>query len=114
MHHYEYGFLVVVYSSLVNVGLVVLVINLVTSRRRRTIARSRRLPGGNPPSTTFLATMARFGSRESLDDSVAGEHATIDGEVAANHESPHSGILLRQLIRSVRLISLIFPAIDQD
>lgn len=58
--------------------------------------------------------MARLGNRKSLDDTIPGEHASINGEVAADHESSHRGILLCQLVGLVRLIGLVLAAIDQD
>lgn len=33
---------------------------------------------------------------ETLDDTVTGKHASIDGEIPAHHEGSHSCIFLRQ------------------
>ncbi len=61
-----------------------------------------------------LLALARIIGRETLDDAIAGKHAPIDGEVPADHEGSHRGVLLGQGIRFVRNVCLIFPAIDQD
>lgn len=51
---------------------------------------------------------------QALDDSVAGQHATIDGEVAAHHESTHGRVLLGQATGFVREIRLVLTPIDQN
>ena len=64
--------------------------------------------------TFNLVAVARISNRKSLDDTIPGEHATINGEVAAHHKSSHCSILLSQLVGLVGLISLVLAAIDQD
>lgn len=49
-----------------------------------------------------------------LNDAVAGEHPTVDREVAAHHKGTHGGVLLRQEIRFVREIRLVLPAVHED
>lgn len=39
------------------------------------------------------ATALRCGG-ETLDNAVAGQHASVDGEVAADHEGTHGGVFL--------------------
>lgn len=62
-----------------------------------------------------LATTARVrGGRESLDDSVAGEHAAVDGEVPADHEGAHGGVLLGQDVGLVGEIRLVLTPVYED
>ena len=61
-----------------------------------------------PVATTALIR------RKSLDDTIASKHASIDREVAAHHEGPHRGVLLRQPIGFVSEIGLVFSTIDED
>lgn len=70
----------------------------------------------DPASATFLTAShnRRLRCRESLDHTIASEHTSVDGEVAANHESSHGSVLLSQPIRLVGLIGLVLPTIDQD
>lgn len=70
----------------------------------------------DPASTAFFTARhnRRLGCRESLDHTIASEHTSVDGEVAANHESSHGSVLLSQSIRLVGLIGLVLPTIDQD
>lgn len=56
----------------------------------------------------------RLRCRKPLDHTIASEHTSVDGEVAANHESSHGSVLLSQPIRPVGLIGLVLPTIDQD
>ena len=58
--------------------------------------------------------MARLRNGQALNDAIASKHTTVDGKLAADHKSSHSGILLSQSIRLVGLIRLVLPAIDQD
>lgn len=48
-----------------------------------------------------------------LDDPVACQHATVDAEVPAHHESPHGRVFTRQLIRFVRQVGLVLAPVDQ-
>lgn len=43
-----------------------------------------------------LLALARVIGWEALDHAITGKHAPIDGEVPANHEGSHRGILLSQ------------------
>jgi hypothetical protein len=42
----------------------------------------------------LAAAAAGLGSRQALDDAVAGQHAPVDGKVAAHHKGTHGGVLL--------------------
>jgi hypothetical protein len=53
-------------------------------------------------------------SGKALNNAVTGQHASIDREVTAHHESTHGGVLLSQNVRFVCEIRLIFSAIDKD
>ena len=60
-----------------------------------------------------LLALARVIGRKPLDDAIASEHASIDGEVPAYHEGPHGSVLLGQGVRFVRNVRLVLPSIDQ-
>jgi hypothetical protein len=62
----------------------------------------------------LLVLPAAFLGRETLDNAVPSKHASVHGEVAADHKGSHSGILLSQRIRLVCKIGLVLAAIDQD
>lgn len=59
------------------------------------------------------AAAAVRGSRETLDDAVAGKHASVDREVAADHEGAHGGVFLGQDVGLVGQIGLVLAAVDQ-
>lgn len=61
-----------------------------------------------------LSTPVRVRSREALDNSVAGKHAAVDGEVSAHHEGAHGRILLGEEVRLIGEIRLVLPAIDEN
>lgn len=61
-----------------------------------------------------LASPAGVICRQALDDAIAGEHAAIDGKVAANHKGTHGCVFLGQAAGLVCEIRLILAAIDQD
>lgn len=60
----------------------------------------------------LAATAAIRGSRETLDDAVAGKHASVDREVAADHKSAHGGVFLGQNVGLVGQVGLILAAVD--
>lgn len=62
-----------------------------------------------PPSSTALC-----GGGQTLDDAVAGQHAPVDGKVAADHERTHGSVFLGQPIRLVRQIGLVLASVDKD
>lgn len=51
--------------------------------------------------------------RQPLDHAVARQHASIDREVAADHERPHRRVLLRQPVGLVGEVGLVLAAVDQ-
>ena len=53
-------------------------------------------------------------SGQPLNNTVAGEHAAVDREVAADHKGTHGCILLGQAAGFVREICLILASIDQN
>lgn len=57
---------------------------------------------------------AGLGGGQPLDDSVAGKHATVDGEVATHHEGTHGRVFLRQRIRFVGEVRLVLTAVDKN
>jgi hypothetical protein len=59
------------------------------------------------------AATVRVNGRHALDNTIAGEHASIGGEVLAHHEGAHSGILLSKEVRLVCEISLILAAVHK-
>lgn len=61
-----------------------------------------------------LPAAAGIRGRQTLDNAVTGKHATVDGEVAANHEGTHGGIFLSQEIRFVGKVRLVLAAIDEN
>lgn len=61
-----------------------------------------------------LAAACCFLGWKALDNAIACQHASIDREVAAYHESTHGSVLLGQNIGFVCEICLIFTAIDKD
>lgn len=63
--------------------------------------------------TALAASAGVIAGRQSLDDPVAGEHASIDGKVTAHHEGTHGSVLLSQHIRLVCEVRLILTAVDQ-
>jgi len=63
---------------------------------------------------TTLAAAARVLSRQALDDAVAGQHASVDREVATDHKGTHGGVLLSKNVRLVGEIRLVLAAVDQD
>lgn len=73
-----------------------------------TVARTASVTVPSPVSATA------FTGRQSLDNAIAGEHTPIDGEVTADHESPHRCVFLSQSIGFIGKIRLVFPAIDED
>jgi hypothetical protein len=64
-------------------------------------------------SASSVSTTALIG-RQSLDDAITCQHASVHREVSANHKSPHGCVLLGQSIGFVREIGLVFSSIDQD
>lgn len=50
---------------------------------------------------------------QTLDNSVTGQHAVVDGKASADHEGTHGGVLTRQLVRLVGKIRLILASVDQ-
>lgn len=60
-----------------------------------------------------LVASLRFSGWEPLNDSIAGQHASIDGKVPADHKSTHGGILLGQDIRFVGQVCLVLATIHQ-
>lgn len=91
--------------------------SLLVERGSRAAARM-----GSGASTTAVCALSRRVSsaasgvirRKALDNAVAGEHAAVDGEVAADHEGTHGGILLGQSIGLVGQVGLVFAAVDED
>lgn len=78
---------------------------------------------GTTPTATPLAAAApaalvlgaaRLVCGQALNDAVTGQHAAIDGEVAAHHEGSHGRVLLRQRVRGVGQVRLVLPPVDQD
>ena len=62
----------------------------------------------------LAATAGVDGSREPLDDAVAGEHAAVDGEVPADHKGTHGGVFLRQDIGLVCKVRLVLTPVYKD
>jgi hypothetical protein len=54
------------------------------------------------------------GGREALDNAIAGQHTTVDREVATHHEGAHGRVLLGQEVRLVRQVCLVFASVDED
>lgn len=52
--------------------------------------------------------------RKTLDNTVPGQHAAVDGKVPAHHESTHGGVLLGQHVRCVCKIRLILAAVHEN
>lgn len=63
---------------------------------------------------TTLAAAASVLSRQALDDAVAGQHASVDREVATDHKGTHGSVLLSKNVRLVGEIRLVLAAVDQD
>jgi hypothetical protein len=57
---------------------------------------------------------ARLIGRQALDNPVAGKHASVDGEVPADHKGTHGCVFLGQRLGLVGKIRLVLPPIDQD
>jgi len=64
-------------------------------------------------STLFVTTSMLVGG-EPLDNTIPGQHASINGKVAADHEGTHGCILLSQHIGFICQIRLVLTSIDQD
>lgn len=52
--------------------------------------------------------------RKTLDNTVPGQHATVDGKVSAHHERTHGGVLLGQHVRCVCKIRLILATVHEN
>lgn len=65
-------------------------------------------------SMAGLLAPAGIIGRETLDDAVAGKHASIDGKVPAYHKGPHGRIFLGQGVRFVCKICLVLAAVHQN
>jgi hypothetical protein len=87
---------------------------LFVRRRRIAAAWTRRVSARDSPLAPSLVTMTTLTGRKPLNDSVPGEHSTIDREVSAHHESSHGSVFLRQLIRFVRQIGTVLSPINLD
>lgn len=84
-------------------------------------AAARVVPGSSAVTITAaagrgLTTLAALGlgGWQPLYNAVAGEHTTIDGEVAADHKGAHGGVFLGQDIRFVGEVGLVLAAVDED
>jgi hypothetical protein len=63
-------------------------------------------------SAVPVAATALIG-RQSLDNTIACQHTSVHGKIAAHHEGTHCSILLSQAIGFVGEICLVFPTVDQ-
>jgi hypothetical protein len=63
-------------------------------------------------SSSPVSATALIG-RQTLNNAITRQHTSIDREIAADHESPHSRVLLSQCIGFVAEIRLILPTIDK-
>lgn len=66
-----------------------------------------------PATLPVLAAAGGLVCGQALDDAVPGQHASIDGEVATDHESTHGSILLGQRVRLVRIVRLVLATVDK-
>ena len=71
------------------------------------------MPCGCASSPTALVAAITLIGLQPLDHSITNKHSAIDREVSANHKGTHGCILLGQMIRFVRIIRLVFAAIDE-
>lgn len=60
----------------------------------------------------LLGAASRLSGRKPLNDAIAGQHATVHGEVAAHHEGTHGGVFLGQRVGLIREIRLILASVD--
>jgi len=65
------------------------------------------------PRVSPVLTADPFG-RQSLNNAVSGQHTTVLGEVPAHHEGPHRGVLLRKVVRLVREVGPVLPAVHKN
>jgi len=65
------------------------------ARVARVVATPSAVTIAAPPAASVLAAADGL-TRQTLKDAVAGQHAPIDGEVAAHHKGTHGGVLLGQ------------------
>lgn len=63
---------------------------------------------------TALSARTRLCGWKTLNNAISSKHATVHREVAANHKSTHSRVLLSQHIRLVGEIRLVLAAIDKN
>lgn len=61
-----------------------------------------------------LLASARVIGWKTLDDPVAGKHASVDRKIPANHKGPHGSVLLSKVVRFVRKVGLVLASINQD
>ena len=59
-----------------------------------------------------LSSTAVVRCGEALDDAVAGQHTSVDGEVAADHKGTHGGVFLSEHVGLIGQIRLVFAAVD--
>lgn len=65
------------------------------ARVARVVATPSAVTIAAPPAASVPAAADGL-TRQTLEHTVAGQHAPIDGEVAAHHEGTHGGVLLGQ------------------
>jgi len=66
-------------------------------------------PTLSPSSVSAAAVICR----QTLYNAITRQHTSVDREIAADHESPHSRVLLSQCVGFVAEIRLILPTIDE-